>query len=171
MMAFCWLPPENWPIGRSIARGRDSDRASKLRSRWRAPAGARSRAVRSGASRQPDVAADRAARDDALAFALFGQEAEAGGDRRARAAEGIGLTVDADLARVGPVDAGDQAQSSVRPAPTRPEMPSTSPLRSLKLASRTAVPAGQARRPRGRSRPWRIPCVRRWPARDRPCAR
>ena len=31
-------------------------------------------------------------------------------------------------------------RSSVRPAPTRPEMPSTSPLRSLKLASRTAVP-------------------------------
>src|SRR3954464_2192466 len=59
---------------------------------------------------QRDVAAHRAARDDALAFALLRQEAEAGSDRRARAAQREPPALDADLARVGPVDAGDEAQ-------------------------------------------------------------
>ncbi len=69
-----------------------------------------------------------AARHDAFALALLRQQAEAGGDGRARAAERDGLALDADLAGVGRSTPAISRSSSVRPAPTRPEMPSTSPV-------------------------------------------
>ena len=56
------------------------------------------------------VGADRAARHDPIALALFRQQPEAGGDGGPRAAGLQGLALDPDLTAARPVDTGDEPQ-------------------------------------------------------------
>jgi hypothetical protein len=115
------------------------------------------------------VVGDRLAQRQPLALAVLGDEAHPArtasrGERGGRAA------VQPDLARVKGSAPNSARASSVRPAPWRPAMPSTSPARTSRsmscsaalpppLTRSTTSPSSSGGRGRGSSRPGRDPTI------------
>ena len=117
--AFCWLPPDSVRIGAS------SEAATTPKSR---PHSLRRRALLGAASTMPseagavaergdgDVLAQRQVGQDALVLAVFGEQADAGGDRVVRAAQRRAtLSPTLDDAGVGAQVAADQPGDLVLP--------------------------------------------------------
>ncbi len=81
--------------------------------------------------------------DDAILLALLRDQTDACADCHARTAQIDRLAVEGDAAGLGAVDPRDQRSNSVRPDPTRPARPRTSPLCRENPASWTSPAVGQ----------------------------
>ena len=154
--------------GRRLSSLHQSSGFPLASARWRTKPKRENRRIEGSA----DVAADRAARDDAVALALFRQQAEAGGDRRARACRASsGLPSTAISPASGRSTPAIRRSSSVRPAPTRPG--DAEHLALAQLEARILHGRAAARGPHVEHDlvAWQSSCARRPPARGRPCGR
>ena len=100
MIAFCWLPPESWPIGVSMLAVLMPSAATSFSAICRCSADLEElREAHARLQRQRDVLAHREVGDDAAVLAVFGAEAEAESQRVRGIVELRRLAVDAGSRR------------------------------------------------------------------------
>ena len=132
-MAFCWLPPESWPIGSLDARRSSMPSAATSFSAICALLGRRQEFAEAHArlQRERDVLAHRQLGDDAArACGPRGRTpgraaAHRAGSSSARLCRRCGCSPESRAS-----SANSRRASSVRPEPSRPATPRTSPWRS-----------------------------------------
>ena len=131
--AFCWLPPESSRIGMSMLAARMPSAAMKRSASAACSAGLRKRHMpRRACSASDDVLAQRQLGDDAFGLAVLGHRADAVADRLG----GLRETHASPSMRRMPLSAtrapNSRRASSVRPDPSSPARPTTSPARSVR---------------------------------------
>ena len=149
---FCWLPPDRLPTSCSIDGVR-----MRSRSMYRRASARLGLAPDEDPARQPcqdgerDVVAHRALQDQGFGLAFLGGEADAGrGSRRPGLRKRSRRTVHESVPAVTGRSPTMVFISSLRPAPTRPAMPTTSPARTVRSMSVTSslLTPSSSRRPR-----------------------